>query len=207
MLESIQDTNTKQTLSTYTRSAKSSEKNSEQIQADKEFNFEDFLDILNPLHHIPIVSEIYKNESDDKISNDAKAVGDIIYGGLTSGLLGVLSAIGNALLKEETNKDLSEHIIDFASGDKTGETTSSSVASHFYEEQIDDPFKSMISYSFNSDSFDFQLIHSQKVVSQEHRSHELSPFQEFEATKIETNHLNNNPWSLRMKQIYGDNFS
>jgi len=82
---------------------------------NNEFSFEDILDVLNPLHHIPIVSKVYKEQAEDDISNDAKSVGDMLYGVLTGGIFGGLTALGNALVRQETDKDITDHVIAFVS--------------------------------------------------------------------------------------------
>jgi len=52
--------------------------------------FDDFLDIINPLQHIPIISTIYRAITGDKIGLAAQLAGDTLYGGpigfLASGL-------------------------------------------------------------------------------------------------------------------------
>jgi|GEM_PF-5358513 len=73
--------------------------------------FSDILDVINPLQHIPVVSRIYRDISGDEISNRAKATGDVLYGVLSGGILGLFSAIGNAVVKQQTDKDVGDHIL------------------------------------------------------------------------------------------------
>jgi hypothetical protein len=213
MLDTIQNTIVRQTPPANAISAQTSVNKVMQAQQDKEFGFEDFLDILNPLHHIPIISQIYKNESGDDISNDAKAAGDVLYGALTGGILGIFSAIGNAFLKEQTDKDIGEHIIDLATGSKAGEKSSPNVASYFPSEQYDDPFQSMTSYNFNanananansSSSVEFA---SSEPKFQQIDTQNLNFKNNLAKNQSSKENLNNDIWSIRMKQIYGDDFS
>jgi hypothetical protein len=44
-----------------------------------EFTFDDFIDIINPLHHIPVVSTIYRALSGDQIWVHARALGGGLY--------------------------------------------------------------------------------------------------------------------------------
>ena len=44
--------------------------------------FEDLLDIVNPLQHLPVVGTLYRDLTDDKIGTVAKVAGDALYGGL-----------------------------------------------------------------------------------------------------------------------------
>jgi hypothetical protein len=63
--------------------------------------FHDFLDAINPLQHIPVVSAIYRWLTGDVPGNVAQLAGDTLYGGpvgLATGLFGVA-------FKEETGKD------------------------------------------------------------------------------------------------------
>ena len=39
------------------------------------FNFKDVLDLINPLHHIPIVGAVYRSLSNDKIAPAIKLAG------------------------------------------------------------------------------------------------------------------------------------
>jgi hypothetical protein len=50
-------------------------------------SFTDFLDTINPLQHIPIVSSIYQSISNDTLSYGAKIAGGALFGG-PIGLLG-----------------------------------------------------------------------------------------------------------------------
>jgi hypothetical protein len=55
--------------------------------------FADFLDIINPLQHLPIISTIYRAISGDKIGLAAKLVGGTLFGGPAGFLAqGVISA-------------------------------------------------------------------------------------------------------------------
>jgi hypothetical protein len=78
------------------------------------FNFADVLDMVNPLHHLPIVSTFYRNISGDECSEGAKIIGDVGFGVLTGGVFGVAGAAANTAIRHETNKNISDHIIDLA---------------------------------------------------------------------------------------------
>jgi hypothetical protein len=63
--------------------------------------FHDFLDAINPLQHLPVVSAIYRWLTGDVPGNVAQLAGDTLYGGpvgLATGLFGIA-------FKEETGKD------------------------------------------------------------------------------------------------------
>ena len=53
-------------------------------QADEKgasFGFGDLVDMVNPLHHIPLVSNLYESTTGDTIGAIAKIVGGAIFGG------------------------------------------------------------------------------------------------------------------------------
>ena len=53
------------------------------------FEFGDFLDIVNPLQHIPIVATIYRNLTDDRIGMAPRVIGGALWGRLTGLVTGV----------------------------------------------------------------------------------------------------------------------
>lgn len=77
------------------------------IQAQKTseegaFSFFDFLDILNPLQHIPIISTLYRNITGDEMKPISRIVGGAVYGGPVGGSIGMI----NTLVEHETGNDL-----------------------------------------------------------------------------------------------------
>ena len=54
-------------------------------------SFDDLLDVVNPLQHIPVVSDIYRSLTGDSISGKAQVAGDAIYGGPLGLVSGVVS--------------------------------------------------------------------------------------------------------------------
>ena len=65
------------------------------------FSFADFLDIINPLQHLPIVSTVYRELSGDQIDMGARLVGGTLFGGP----IGFFAAFTNGVLEEETGHD------------------------------------------------------------------------------------------------------
>jgi hypothetical protein len=68
----------------------------------QDFTFDDFLDIINPLHHLPIVSFIYRAISGDEIKPAMRILGDIAYGGPT----GFMSSCAQVLFEAIFGDDL-----------------------------------------------------------------------------------------------------
>ena len=80
-------------------------------------SFGELLDIVNPLHHLPVVGDVYRNISGDKISPVAQIVGGGIYGGG----LGALSALANAAVQEHAGEDsLASAVISSLKSDNQG---------------------------------------------------------------------------------------
>ncbi len=77
---------------------------SQRGQDNESFGFWDFIDIINPLQHIPVVSTIYRDLTGDTISAPARIAGGMLYGGP----LGFASSIGNAIVEETAGQDVGE---------------------------------------------------------------------------------------------------
>jgi hypothetical protein len=83
------------------------------LWGQKGFQFHDLLDAINPLQHLPVISTIYRWITGDTIGNIPRIVGDAIYGGIP----GFVSGLFGVLLKEETGKDVGEHVVATLFGD------------------------------------------------------------------------------------------
>ena len=68
---------------------------------DDGFGFDDFLDMINPLQHIPVLSTLYREHTGDNIAPAAQVVG----GGIFGGVLGIASNIVQAIAQEVTHND------------------------------------------------------------------------------------------------------
>ena len=77
-----------------------------------DFSFADFLDIVNPLQHIPVVSTLYRSITGDQIGTPEKIAGDTLYGGL----VGLFASLGDAVFKEVTGKDVGDTVLAFLTG-------------------------------------------------------------------------------------------
>ena len=71
------------------------------------FTFDDFLDIINPLQHIPVISTLYRELSGDQIAHMPRILGGALFGGP----IGAGAAVVNAALHQETGKDIVEHVV------------------------------------------------------------------------------------------------
>ncbi len=75
-------------------------------------SFSDFLDIINPLHHIPIVSNIYESLTGDTQSTGAKVLGGTLFGGP----IGLLASIFDSIVEQESGKGITENLVAMISG-------------------------------------------------------------------------------------------
>lgn len=82
--------------------------------------FAEFLDIINPLQHIPVVSTLYRAITGDDIGTGPRVAGGMLFGGP----IGALVAGVTALFEEASGGDIGEHIAefinDFTGGDDDG---------------------------------------------------------------------------------------
>jgi len=69
------------------------------------FTFFDFLDIVNPLQHIPLVSTLYRSMTGDEIDPGAKIAGGTLFGGP----IGAAVSIADVAMEESTGLDFGGH--------------------------------------------------------------------------------------------------
>jgi len=80
---------------------------------DSGFGFDDLLDIVNPLQHIPVISTLYKHLTGDTIGTPEKIAGDALYGGV----IGFFCSIGDALFAQVTGKGVGDTVYAALFGD------------------------------------------------------------------------------------------
>jgi hypothetical protein len=74
------------------------------------FSFADIIDMVNPLHHIPVAGSIYRSITGD----DIKPISKIIGGGIYGGGAGAASGLVNVIIEEETGRDITGNIASLA---------------------------------------------------------------------------------------------
>jgi hypothetical protein len=79
------------------------------------FTFHDFLSIINPLQHLPVIGTIYRAITGDTIGVPEKIAGDALYGGLW----GAVSSVADAAFQAVTGKDFGDTVLGFLT-DLTG---------------------------------------------------------------------------------------
>lgn len=75
--------------------------------------FADFIDIINPLQHIPILSGFYRELTGDEISPHAQVVGDALF----MGPVGAVASMANLAVKDFTGNDVGGHVASLFFGD------------------------------------------------------------------------------------------
>lgn len=103
---------------------KEAEKKDIALFGEDGFGFDDFLDIINPLQHIPVISNLYRKFTGDELSPGARMIG----GGIFGGGVGLASSVINTAIEAETGKDIGGHVIGFLSGEETPQDKETSVA-------------------------------------------------------------------------------
>ncbi len=77
------------------------------------FGFFDFLDMINPLQHIPILSGLYRKLTGDEISPGARLIGGSIFGGP----IGFAAALANVVVEDASGNDIGGHVFAMFDGD------------------------------------------------------------------------------------------
>jgi hypothetical protein len=80
---------------------------------NQDLGFLDFLDVINPLQHLPVVGGIYRQLTGDQMSPAAHAAGGFLWGGPISLLTGAM----NGAMVEETGKDVMSSMLSWLQGD------------------------------------------------------------------------------------------
>ena len=87
--------------------------------------FKDFVDLVNPLQHLPIIRNIYQAATGDTdMKPSVKLVGDSIYGGP----LGMISSGADAIIKQASGKDMLETVVGWFHHDATDSATAVAAA-------------------------------------------------------------------------------
>jgi hypothetical protein len=80
--------------------------------------FEDLLDVINPLQHLPVISTLYRHFTGDQIDIPEKVAGDTLYGGV----IGFFASVGDVLFQKITGKSVGDTVLALVTGDDTPST-------------------------------------------------------------------------------------
>ena len=92
--------------------------------------FSDFLDIINPLQHIPIISNIYQALTGDTASTGSKIAGGALFGGP----IGFIASIVDSIVQQESGKDMGGNMLAMFDSDTAEQmqTASNDTAQYAY---------------------------------------------------------------------------
>jgi len=79
---------------------------------DRSYQFDDVVDVINPLHHLPVIGFVYRGLTGDGIH----PVSQIIGGGLFGGPIGAATGTLNAVSQIQTGQDLGDHAMSMVTG-------------------------------------------------------------------------------------------
>ena len=82
------------------------------------FTFFDFLDIINPLQHIPLISNIYREMTGDTLDPAPRVLGGTLFGGP----IGLIASIISVFVEESTGKDPGDHLLALLEDGGAGES-------------------------------------------------------------------------------------
>lgn len=78
------------------------------------FTFDDVIDLINPLQHLPILSSIYRGVTSDEISNGAQIAGGSLFGGP----IGMFSTAVSVMFEEAPGGDVIDQVAPLFDGDR-----------------------------------------------------------------------------------------
>ena len=78
------------------------------------FSFLDFVDMINPLQHIPVVSTAYREMTGDELDPGSRLAGGTLFGGP----IGLAASAFNVILEHNTGKDAGEHVVAWFDGEE-----------------------------------------------------------------------------------------
>lgn len=84
------------------------------------YKFEDVVDVINPLHHLPLINIAYRNITGDELHPMSQIIGGAIYGGPVGAITGTV----NAVSKVQTGKDLGDHALSMVGIENNSKTAS-----------------------------------------------------------------------------------
>ena len=86
-----------------------------ETQSGTRFGFADLVDIVNPLHHVPVLGSAYREMTGDEIHPASRLIGGAVFGGA----VGAVGGLVNMAVTETTGKDLGGHIMGMVMPDKS----------------------------------------------------------------------------------------
>jgi hypothetical protein len=93
-------------------------------------SFGDVLDAINPLQHIPVLSNLYRAATGSQISSGSQIAGDTIYGavfGVVSAATSFVGSVADVATKSATGESIGQHVVATLGAAGSSGTTSGTV--------------------------------------------------------------------------------
>lgn len=74
------------------------------------YTFDDIIDMINPLQHLPVIGTIYRKLTGDTIKGMSTIIGGTIFGGP----IGAVASTANVIVKDRTGKDIADNALSMA---------------------------------------------------------------------------------------------
>mgnify|MGYP006286758261 CR=1 FL=1 len=101
------------------------------------FGFGDIVDMVNPLHHIPVVGTLYREATGDDIRGAGRVIGGAVFGGGA----GAGASLVNTVVEHETGRDIPTAVMHYARTEMLSEdNTEQSRARNEAEERLNAAF-------------------------------------------------------------------
>lgn len=71
------------------------------------FDFKDLVDVINPLHHLPVVGTVYRALTGDALAPAPRMIGGTLFGGIA----GFVTSLANTVLENETGRDTGDTVL------------------------------------------------------------------------------------------------
>jgi hypothetical protein len=94
------------------------------IEGEDQLSFSDFLSIINPLQHLPIVSSVYRWVTGDTIKPAARVIGGALYGGP----IGLATAALSAVVEQVKGADIGAQLLAMVAPDSSEPAKATEVA-------------------------------------------------------------------------------
>ena len=85
---------------------------------DGEFGLDDFIDLINPLQHIPFVNVLYRQLTGDQIAGAPQLLGSIVFGPMS-----VAATIADLAVKSTTGKSMADNALALFIGEPAADTS------------------------------------------------------------------------------------
>lgn len=116
------------------------------IDTDEQFGFGDLIDMVNPLHHVPVVGHVYRELTGDEI----KPMSRILGGAVFSGPVGVATALIDTVVTHETGQDMAGNAMNLAFGENNQTLTTQHKQNNNPENALENAIQTVDDYEMTA---------------------------------------------------------